>query len=98
MPEFIERGNVAEFLASIDHEDEHFEAKASANNIPTNAWETMSAFANTGGGVILFGVSERPDGFEASGVSDPERLKRDLQTGLRDRRKISHEVSSNHHI
>jgi ATP-dependent DNA helicase RecG len=83
MSEFVERGHVAEFLASVEHEDEHFEAKAAANNIPDNAWETVSAFANTDGGVILFGVSERPEGFVATGVADPERLRQRLQTELR---------------
>jgi len=98
MSDLVKRGKVAEFLASFDHEDEHFEAKSSAGNLPRNAWETMSAFANTGGGVILFGVSETAEGFVASGVTNAEKLKQDLQTGLRDRRKISHEVSGNHHI
>lgn len=98
MPELIERGKVADFLSSVECEDEHFEAKSAANNIPRNAWETMSAFANTGGGVILFGVSETAVGFEATGVSDSERLRHDLQTGLRNRRKINLEVSGNQHI
>jgi len=49
------------------YEDIDLEAKRAAGRdgkgaLPADVWETYSAFANTDGGLILLGVSERKDG------------------------------------
>ena len=36
----------------------HLECKKAESAIPRSLWETYSSFANTDGGVILFGVEE----------------------------------------
>lgn len=36
----------------------HLECKKAESNLPNSVWETYSSFANTDGGVILFGVEE----------------------------------------
>ena len=36
----------------------HLECKKAEPNLPNSVWETYSSFANTEGGVILFGVQE----------------------------------------
>lgn len=60
------------------------ECKESAWQLPKDLWETVSAFANTAGGVILLGVAERRGRFELTGLTDLEKQQNDLATGLRD--------------
>ena len=36
----------------------NLECKKAESNLPNSVWETYSSFANTDGGVILFGVEE----------------------------------------
>ena len=43
------------------------ECKKAENHVPNSVWETYSAFANTVGGTILFGVEEHPK------EKDPEK-------------------------
>lgn len=38
----------------------HLECKKAESKLPNSLWETYSSFANTDGGVILFGVEEHP--------------------------------------
>ncbi len=53
------------------------EVKRAEQRLPEQLWKTLSAFANAGGGVILFGVDESA-GFEVVGVADPAKLQGDL--------------------
>jgi ATP-dependent DNA helicase RecG len=41
-------------LSDLEWED--FEVKEARTEIPKNVWETVSAFSNTGGGWLIFGV------------------------------------------
>lgn len=36
----------------------NFECKKAESKLPNSVWETYSSFANTEGGIILFGVEE----------------------------------------
>lgn len=47
--------------------------------LPRSVWETVSAFANTAGGVIVLGVSERPDGsLEPIGIPRADKVLDDF--------------------
>ena len=43
-------------LEDIEWED--FEVKEAVSEIPKNSWETVSAFSNTAGGWLIFGVNK----------------------------------------
>ena len=54
-------------LQDIEWED--FEAKEAKDKVPSNVWESVSAFSNTSGGWIVFGVKQEGKKFEVQGVS-----------------------------
>lgn len=71
-------------------EDNRIEAKQALGGLPESIWETYSAFANTGGGVILLGVEELPDkSLHALNLLDPQWLIEDLWQGLNDPARVS---------
>lgn len=53
------------------------EVKRAAGGLPQSVAETMSAFANSKGGILILGLDERA-GFAAVGVSDPVTLRDEL--------------------
>lgn len=57
-------------------ENNRIEAKKATGGLPRSIWETYSAFANTGGGVILLGVGEDEKDRRLYPVDlpDPQRL------------------------
>jgi len=61
----------------------NFEVKKAKNAVPKSSWETVSAFANTCGGYIVFGVEEIDNRFVITGISKPEKIHNDFITTLR---------------
>ena len=59
-------------LQDIEWED--FEVKEAKSQIPKNSWESISAFANTAGGWLIFGIKQKGKRFETIGVNNPEIL------------------------
>lgn len=54
------------------------EAKRARNDIPQRLYEVLSAFANrSGGGLIALGIDEA-NGFQTSGIEDPQRIQSNL--------------------
>src|SRR3954462_15447982 len=56
------------------------EAKRAGTALPETIWETLSAFANADGGMILLGVHEADGAFDIVGVEDPARIQTALET------------------
>lgn len=61
-----------------------FECKKAETGIPKSVWETYSSFANTVGGIIVLGITEHSnfstpsERFEVTGVSHPEKLRKEF--------------------
>jgi len=68
-------------IKEIEWED--FEVKKAKNSVPKSAWDTVSAFANSRGGFLLFGIEEVDGKFKISGVNKPEKIHNDFITTLR---------------
>jgi ATP-dependent DNA helicase RecG len=68
-------------LADLEWED--FEVKSARSELPKNTWETVSAFSNTAGGWLLFGISQHGKKFEIQGVANPEKIEQDFLNTIR---------------
>jgi len=76
--------NKSELISRLsDLEWEDFEVKEASANIPKDTWETVSAFANTTGGWIVFGIKQSGKQFEIKGVINPEKVEQDFLNTLR---------------
>lgn len=53
-------------------DDERYEAKTCGRKLSSDVWESVSAFANTRGGVLVLGLSE-PHGFVVDSEFDAQR-------------------------
>jgi len=58
----MNKQELIERLEDIEWED--FEVKEAKSELPKSSWETVSAFANTAGGWIIFGVKQTNKHFE----------------------------------
>ncbi|MBI2447220.1 MAG: putative DNA binding domain-containing protein [Candidatus Omnitrophica bacterium] len=68
-------------LQDIEWQD--FEVKEAKSAVPKNSWETVSAFCNTSGGWLIFGVSKKGKEYSVTGVDNPEKIEHDFLTALR---------------
>ncbi|HWF79716.1 MAG TPA: ATP-binding protein [Streptosporangiaceae bacterium] len=73
----MELTDIVARLRETGVEFEDVEVKSAAGGLPRNVGETMSAFANSRGGIIILGLDERA-GFAPSGLSDPVALRDEL--------------------
>ncbi len=71
------------------HEWRDVEFKEAQRDVPRNAYETVSAFVNTDGGHLVFGVRKNEKDFDVVGVLDVDKVQSDFLTTLRQREKLS---------
>ncbi len=64
------------------YEGNQIEFKGAKGGFPGSLWETYSSFANTNGGTIWLGVTEREDGLDLHGLTNTEKLLSDLWSTL----------------
>ena len=68
-------------LSDLEWED--FEVKAAKAEVPKSSWETVSAFSNTSGGWLVFGIKQLGKKFEIQGLTNPEKIEQDFLNSLR---------------
>jgi ATP-dependent DNA helicase RecG len=73
----VELAEIVARLREAGAEFEDVEVKRAAGGLPQSVAETMSAFANSKGGILILGLDERA-GFASVGVSDPVALRDEL--------------------
>ena len=74
-------------LNSIEWSDIEF--KAASWDMPKSALSTVSAFANTSGGHLVFGIEEKNGTFSISGVVGADKVQNDFLGQVRDHNKVS---------
>ena len=89
--------NVSEILDLLQYgEHLHLECKKAESTLPHSIWETYSSFANTDGGIILFGVEEHlketdfSKRFSFASIKNPDQRLKDFWNTIN-----SDKVSSN---
>ena len=79
-----------ELIAKLtDLEWEDFEVKEAKGEVPKSAWQTVSAFSNTAGGWLVFGVKQRGSSFEVVKMTNPEKIEQDFLATLRGGQKFN---------
>lgn len=82
--------NKEELIAKLaDLEWEDFEVKEAKGEVPKAAWETVSAFSNTAGGWLVFGVKQKGSSFEVVEMTNPEKIEQDFLATLRGGQKFN---------
>lgn len=80
-----------------DYESSDLEFKSAAGGFPDNFWETYSAFANTQGGIIVLGVSEKKGRFIVDGLGKEQivKYKKDFWDKVNNRMFVSANMLKN---
>ena len=70
------------------------EFKEARRDVPRSAYETVSAFSNTGGGWLIFGVRDGAGGFEIVGVLEVDKVQNEFLSVLRSGQKLNRVVAA----
>lgn len=86
----MKKQELIEKLQDIEWED--FEVKEAKSEVPKSCWESVSAFSNTAGGWLVFGVKKTGKEYEISGVNNPEKVSQDFLGVLRNKNKFNKRI------
>lgn len=90
---FKDQNKVKAFIDELlaRNESEDLEFKQASGGFPGNFWDTYSAFANTEGGTIIFGVVEKEEGFYLDVLSDElvEKYRKEFWSNVNNKSTIS---------
>ena len=84
------RDDLIERLKKYEWSDIEF--KEAARAAPRSSYETVSAFANTAGGWLVFGVRDHGGSFEIVGVIEVDKVQNEFLSTLRSGQKMSHTI------
>ena len=85
------REELAERLRKYEWSDIEF--KQARRGVPRNAYETVSAFANTAGGWLVFGVRESGGALDVVGVVEVDKVQNDFLSTLRAGDKLNRVIA-----
>ena len=85
------REELAERLRKYEWSDIEF--KQARKGVPQDAYKTVSAFANTAGGWLVFGVRESGGALEVVGVVEVDKVQNDFLSTLRAGDKLNHVIA-----
>ena len=71
------------------YEGADVEYKSAKGGLPRSLWETYSAFANSGGGAIWLGVSQKNGQLQVEGIDGAEKLVGEVWNLVNNKEKIS---------
>jgi ATP-dependent DNA helicase RecG len=69
------------------------EFKKAPRGVPDDAYESVSAIANTFGGYLVFSVQDNRGTFDVAGVSDVDKVQKDFLSSLRVGNKFNRALS-----
>ena len=92
----MEKAELIERLKGYEWNDIEF--KEARHTVPRNAYETVSAFSNTEGGWLVFGIRDGAGGFEIVGVLDVDRVQNDFLSVLRSGQKLNRVIAVNERL
>ena len=75
------------------HEWSDIEFKQARRGVPQDAYKTVSAFANTAGGWLVFGVRESGDALDVVGVVEVDKVQNDFLSTLRTGDKLNRVIA-----
>lgn len=81
--DFEQLESIIAHLRAQGTDDAEVEVKRSGQRLSSDIWESVSAFANTAGGIIILGLSE-PEGFTAAKGFDLQANLDDFISGVGD--------------
>ena len=86
--------NQDELIARLNkYEWNDVEFKKAQRGVPASAYESVSAFANTSGGYLVFGVQDNHGSFEIVGVIEVDKVQNDFLSCLRAGNKFNCSIS-----
>ena len=88
----MEREELVRRLEGYEWTDVEF--KEARRGVPDAAYETVSAFSNTEGGWLVFGVRDGAGGFEIVGVLEVDKVQNDFLSVLRSGQKLNRVVAA----
>lgn len=84
---------ITDLTEGIDFEAKKAAGRDGQGQLPDSFFSTYSAMANTEGGVVLFGIEEVAiDQFEIFGVINPNKVIKELWSGLNNKQKVSSNI------
>ena len=83
----MEKTELIERLRGYEWNDVEF--KRAQRGVPDSAYETVSAFSNTEGGWLVFGIRDSAGGYEIVGVPEVDKVQNDFLSVLRSGQKLN---------